>query len=147
VSSNGNASKQHHVKGRRLGLPPAGQGSLAPTSRRAGAFAIDIVLSGLVATLFVRRPDLPGFASHLPGQWSLAPLFINYVLGLSLLGRSFGMALLGLRVVRVDAQVAIGPARAVARTILLMLLAPAVIVDADSRGLHDRLTSTAVVCS
>jgi hypothetical protein len=35
--------------------------------------------------------------------------------------------------------------RAVVRTGLLVLLVPALIVDADGRGLHDRLTGTAVV--
>ena len=35
--------------------------------------------------------------------------------------------------------------RAVVRTALLILLVPALLVDADGRGLHDRLTGTAVV--
>ena len=34
---------------------------------------------------------------------------------------------------------------AVVRTVLLCLLVPALLVDADGRGLHDRLTQTAVV--
>ena len=37
------------------------------------------------------------------------------------------------------------PGRAVARTVLLVMLLPAVIWDRDGRGLHDRLTDTAVV--
>jgi uncharacterized RDD family membrane protein YckC len=35
--------------------------------------------------------------------------------------------------------------RAVVRTALLLLLVPALLVDADGRGLHDRFTDTAVV--
>jgi hypothetical protein len=35
--------------------------------------------------------------------------------------------------------------RAVVRTALLILLIPALLVDADGRGLHDRATQTAVV--
>ncbi|MCW2751582.1 MAG: putative rane protein, partial [Aeromicrobium sp.] len=41
--------------------------------------------------------------------------------------------------------VAIDPLRAVVRTAMLCLLVPAVIFDRDGRGLHDRLTDTAVV--
>jgi uncharacterized RDD family membrane protein YckC len=33
----------------------------------------------------------------------------------------------------------------VVRTVLLFLLIPAVVVDKDGRGLHDRFTGTAVV--
>jgi hypothetical protein len=47
--------------------------------------------------------------------------------------------------VRVDRVEAIGPVRVVIRTVLLLLLVPAVIWDRDGRGLHDRLTETAVV--
>ena len=35
--------------------------------------------------------------------------------------------------------------RGVVRTALLVLLVPALVVDANGRGLHDRLTDTAVV--
>ena len=35
--------------------------------------------------------------------------------------------------------------RALVRTALLCLLVPAVVFDRDGRGLHDRLTDTAVV--
>jgi hypothetical protein len=55
------------------------------------------------------------------------------------------MYLTGLRVVRVDAWVAIGPIRALVRTALLMALVPALVADQDFRGLHDRLTATAVI--
>jgi uncharacterized RDD family membrane protein YckC len=136
---------RQRFRGERIGRPEAGPGSLAPFGRRVGAFAIDVITSGLVAGLFVRRADLPGAAGHLPGQWSLLPLAVDYVLGLVLLGRTFGMYLTGLRVVRVDRPVAVGPVRAAARTVLLMLLIPALVLDTDLRGLHDRLTSTAVI--
>jgi uncharacterized RDD family membrane protein YckC len=47
--------------------------------------------------------------------------------------------------VRVSRSVAVDPLRAIGRTALLCLLVPAVIFDRDGRGLHDRLTDTAVV--
>lgn len=139
------APTRQRYRGERIGLPSSGPGSLAPFGRRALAFVIDVVLSGAVASLFVRRDDLPGLAAHLPGQWSMIPLFFEYVLGLLLLGRSAGMWLTGLRVVRIDAHEAVGPLRAAARTALLLLLLPALVADADLRGLHDRLTDTAVI--
>jgi uncharacterized RDD family membrane protein YckC len=55
------------------------------------------------------------------------------------------MYLFGLRLVRVDRVAAVDPGRAVVRTALLFMLLPAVIWDRDGRGLHDRLTDTAVV--
>jgi uncharacterized RDD family membrane protein YckC len=132
-------------RGQRLGLPATGPGSLAPTGRRALAFLIDLVAAALIASLFVRHPGQSGVAAHLPGQWSVLPWALDYLIGLLLLGRSFGMYLTGLRVIRVDAPVAIGPGRALARTALLALLIPALVGDADLRGLHDRLTATAVI--
>jgi hypothetical protein len=132
-------------RGAALGLAERGPGSLAPLDRRILAFAIDSVGSGLVAALFVRRRDLPGLASHLPGQWSLLALFVEYVIGLVLLGRSAGMLLTGLRVIRLRRNVAVGPLRAALRTALLMLVVPALLLDRDLRGMHDRLTDTAVI--
>jgi uncharacterized RDD family membrane protein YckC len=137
--------RAQRFRGERLGLPEHGPGSIAPFGRRVLAFVVDLLASALVAGLFVRRKDLPGVAGHLPGQWSLLPLALDYVVGLVLLGRTAGMYVTGLRVVRVDARVPVGPLRAAARTVLLVLLIPAVVVDADFRGLHDRLTSTAVI--
>jgi RDD family protein len=136
---------KQHFRGERLGLPASGHGSLAPTGRRALAFVIDAIASGLVSALFVRQPDLSGPAAHLPGSWSLLALFVDYFVGIVLVGRTLGMYVTGLRVIRVDRQVAVGPLRAAGRTVLLILLAPALVVDTDFRGLHDRLTSTAVI--
>lgn len=125
-------------RGERLGLPEAGPGSIAPTGARLGAFAVDAVASGLVAALFV---------GGLPGSWSLVPFFVDYVVGMLVAGRTLGMYLFGLRVIRVDRAVAVDPARALLRTALLALLVPAVIWDRDTRGLHDRVSDTAVVRS
>jgi RDD family len=132
-------------RGQLLGLPPAGPGSLAPTGRRTGAFLLDVLAAAIVASPFVHRRDLPGLAAHLPGQWSLIPLALDYLIGLLLYGRTLGMYLTGLRVIRVDARLAVGPVRALVRTALLLTLVPALVADQDFRGLHDRLTATAVI--
>ncbi len=123
-------------RGERLGLPEAGTGSIAPTGPRLLAFAVDAIASGLVGALFV---------GGVPGSWSLVPFFVDYVAGIPLAGRTLGMYLCGLRLVRVDRTAAVDPVRALLRTALLALLIPAVIWDRDTRGLHDRVTDTAVV--
>lgn len=134
-----------YYRGQQIGLPPSGPGSLAPTGRRIAAFVLDLLAAGLVASPFVERRDLPGLAAHLPGQWSLIPLALDYLVGLLLFGRTFGMYLTGLRVIRVDATLPVGPMRALVRTVLLVALVPALVADQDFRGLHDRLTATAVI--
>lgn len=130
-------------RGEAIGRPQSGTGSLATTGPRLLAFLVDAIASGLVAALFV--PHTGDVSSSLPGSWSLIPLAIDYVLGVLLTGRTLGMYLFGLRLIRVDRFAAVGPGRILLRTFLLFLLVPAVVFDRDGRGMHDRLTDTAVV--
>lgn len=130
-------------RGQRLGLPQDGPGSLASTGVRAAAFALDAVASGLVAALFIRGTGHS--TGGWPGSWSLIPFFVDYVLGILVAGRTLGMYPFGLRLIRTDRPEPVGPFRAVARTVLLALLLPAVVWDRDGRGMHDRFTDTAVV--
>lgn len=139
------ASAPQSYRGEVLGLPEQGAGSLATTGQRLGAFAVDAIASGLVAALFVQAAQPRGAADQLPGSWSLIPFVIDYVVGVLVAGRTLGMYLFGLRVIRVEQHTAVDPVRAAARTALLLLLLPAVIWDRDGRGMHDRLTDTAVV--
>lgn len=139
----GNAPQSY--RGERLGLPQSGSGSLATFGVRLGAFLVDCIASALVASLIVahRRGDV---ADRLPGSWSLLPLAVDYVAGLVLGGQTLGMHLFGLRVVRVDGSGRRIPLPSIVlRTALLFLLVPAVVLDRDGRGLHDRFTGTAVV--
>ena len=128
---------QQRWRGERLGLPERGQASIAPAGRRFGALVLDIVLSYLVASALVGKA--------IPGAWSSAVFFVEYVVLTVLSGQSVGMRLTGLRVVRVGAAAPVDPLRAVVRTLLLLLLVPALIWDADGRGLHDKASGTAVV--
>lgn len=137
------ANLPQSYRGQRLGLPESGTGSLATTGPRLLAFLVDAIASGLVAALFV--PHSGGLAHSLPGSWSLIPLAVDYVLGTLLTGRTVGMYLFGLRLIRVDRRAAVDPGRILLRTFLLFLLIPAVVFDRDGRGLHDRLSETAVV--
>jgi uncharacterized RDD family membrane protein YckC len=137
------ADLPQRYRGQRLGLPEAGSGSLAPTGTRLLAFVVDAVASALVAALFV--PHHGGFTNSLPGSWSLIPLALDYIVGTLVAGRTIGMYLFGLRLIRVDRRAAIDPGRILIRTLLLFLLVPAIVYDRDGRGLHDRLSDTAVV--
>lgn len=133
-------------RGEKIGLPRTGPGSLAPTGPRLAAFLVDALASALVAALFVpHKAGSDGWADTLPGSWSLIPLAVDYVVGSLVAGRTLGMYLLKLRLVRVDRQAAVDPGRIVIRTLLLFLFVPALVFDRDSRGLHDRLSDTAVV--
>jgi uncharacterized RDD family membrane protein YckC len=128
---------QHRVRGAALGLPREGPGSLATFGQRIGAFLVDAFASALVAGL-VTAPDLPG-------NWSLLTFGVMTVVFLVATGQTPGMRLLGLRLAHPQQGGRLAVWRAVVRTGLLVLLVPALVVDGDGRGLHDRLTDTAVI--
>lgn len=132
-------------RGERLGLPADGPGSIAAFGARIVAFIVDCVAAGVVAGLFIAAFGHRGGTSALPQNWSLIPFAVDYLAGMLIFGRTLGMYLTGIRVIRVDRDVAVDPSRAVIRTLLLMLIVPAVISDRDRRGLHDRVAATAVV--
>ena len=133
-------------RGARLGLAESGPGSLGTTGVRLAAFLVDAIASALIAALFVQATGSgDNVEDHLPGSWSLLPLAIDYIVGMLVAGRTVGMYLFGLRIVRVDRPAAVNPGQAIARTVLLFLLVPAVIWDRDGRGLHDRASGTAVI--
>jgi uncharacterized RDD family membrane protein YckC len=120
-----------------LGLPETGPNSVASMGSRAGAFLIDAVLAALVAGLFT--------APELPKNWSVLSWFLITVVAVSFFGFTPGMGMLGIRVARMDGTTMVGPIRAIPRTILTGLIIPAVLVNADGRGLHDRAVGTIVL--
>ena len=130
-------ASQPRVRGASLVLPADGPGALASFGTRIGAFLVDAVGSALIAGLFT--------APALPGNWALAAFAAVTVVSLMAFGQTPGMRLLGLRLAHPRAGERLAPWRAVVRTALLCLLVPALVVDSDGRGLHDRLTDTAVV--
>ena len=127
--------------GERLGLPPAGPGSVAPFALRLLAVGLD-----WGACLLVVRLLLPGvtYGSAPYGAATLlvfaAEVFVLTWLG----GASFGHRLARLAVVRVDRR-PVGLQRALLRTALLSLAVPPLVWDRDGRGLHDKAAGTVVV--
>lgn len=61
-----------------------------------------------------------------------------------LIGCSFGQRLVGIRVLRLDGG-RLDLWRVVVRTLLICLVVPAVVYDADGRGLHDRAVGSIAV--
>jgi RDD family len=127
--------------GERLGLPQAGPRSVGGFGRRVGAIFVDWFAALLIVGLFTgRRPLTPGHSSTL----TLLVFGLEYLILVTLLGRTIGMRLFGIGVMRLDGRRV--PFRwIVVRTLLLVLVVPAVIYDRDQRGLHDRAAGCVVV--
>lgn len=122
--------------GARLGRPAEGPGAVASFLRRAVALLVDwvgcvAIAQGLLSD--VARPDL----------MALVVLLVVNVLVVGTLGTTVGHRLLGLRVETLDGRPP-GPVKALVRSVLLVLLIPPLVTDADHRGMHDRLAGTLV---
>ncbi len=128
--------------GQALGLPASGSRSLARTGRRLAALCVDWLISYGIAALLMSLGWVP------LAMLSTAVLAVWFVVGavsVRLYGFSPGQLALGLQVVPVDGRLHVGFGRAVVRGVLLALVIPALFMDADGRGLQDKLTFTAVV--
>jgi uncharacterized RDD family membrane protein YckC len=110
--------------------------------RRVLALLIDWLLSyGLALLAMV-------FGVITKEMLSTAILVIWLLLGLvfvRLFGFTPGQLALGLGVVSVGGRAPVGVGRLAVRGLLLALVVPALFSDWDGRGLHDRLSNTAVV--
>lgn len=127
--------------GARLGLPAAGRGSVASQGRKLGAYVLDLVLSALVSFLIV-RPHTIG-SEQVYNYVGIGVFVVMSSVALTLSGRTPGMAVMGLQVVRLDGRTM--GLRSWPRQVLCALLIPALIVDRDRRGLHDKPVGTVVV--
>jgi uncharacterized RDD family membrane protein YckC len=128
--------------GQRLGLPQSGPKSLARMGRRFAALFVDWLIAYGLAALAM------SFGLVSMATLSTAVLLIWFVLGavsVRLFGFTPGQFALGLMVVPVDGRQHVGFGRAVVRGILIAVVIPALITDADMRGLQDKVTNTAVV--
>jgi uncharacterized RDD family membrane protein YckC len=122
------------------GTPPAFDLSVAEPAnfgRRFGALVIDWALC-LVIGSFVADPRAVAWPPV------LVLVLVNTV-GIGLFGQTPGMALAGVRCVSIRDGGAIGLGRALVRAVLLALLIPAVFLDGDRRGLHDRAAGSVVI--
>jgi uncharacterized RDD family membrane protein YckC len=131
--------------GERLGLPKTGSGSVGRLGRRVAALAIDYAAATLIASAFFgfRQFDLPKEA----GLTQFAPMIVFAVLQIVFIptiGGSPGHRIVGMRLVTMNGGW-VGLWRPIVRTVLLILVIPAVIFDADQRGLHDKAVGTVLI--
>ena len=110
-----------------FGLP------IASTWRRAQAITIDWIGSLFVATLL------------LESSFTLLFFFAQVAILTALTGSSAGQRLRGIRIIDVNTLQNIAPLGALIRTILIMLVIPAVVQNKEGRGLHDLATKSAAV--
>jgi uncharacterized RDD family membrane protein YckC len=123
--------------GQRFGLPEEGPGSVAGVGRRLGALIIDWLACDVISLLL--------FRSHTASQIGTLAIFSAEVwLLTATTGFTLGKRLLGIRVARVDGR-PVGLVFAALRTLLLLLVVPALVLDKDLRGLHDKASRTIVL--
>jgi uncharacterized RDD family membrane protein YckC len=117
--------------GQRLGRPESGPGSIARFVPRTGALLIDWAFCSLVSAAFF---GYDGFAT-------LAIFLAEQVLLVGFFGYSIGHRVLRMQVQTLDGRPA-GYLTALIRSVLVCLVVPPLVVDADQRGLHDRARNT-----
>jgi uncharacterized RDD family membrane protein YckC len=109
----------------------------ADFGRRFAALLIDWALCLVIAS-FYADPRVVAWPPVLV-------LILFNALFIGVFGRTLGMTLARLRAVSAVDGGAIGIPRGLLRGLLLALLVPAVIMDGDRRGLHDRAAGSIVV--
>jgi uncharacterized RDD family membrane protein YckC len=112
------------------GLEPAGLGP------RLGALVIDWVLCLLIASLY---------ASPFEKSWpAVLVLIVANTFFLGLFGQTPGMRLSRIRCASYPDGGVLGLGRALIRALLLGLFIPAIILNGQGRGLHDRAAGSIV---
>ncbi len=128
------ASRVSTWPGQRLGLPERGPGSVSSFGPRILAIVIDWLPCSVAAQLLTANPAFS----------ALALFAAITALSIGVAGRTTGHAVAGCRVALLDGRRA-GVGAAVIRTVLVCLLIPPVVYNADGRGLHDRAAGTVVL--
>ncbi|BBX45220.1 RDD family protein [Mycobacterium cookii] len=128
--------------GQAYGLPEDGPGSLVGMGRRLAALVVDWLLAYGLAALAM---TLGLISQQVLSTAILVIWLVLGVLAVRLFSFTPGQYVLGLRVASIDQRLHVGIGRAAARGVLIALVIPALFVDADGRGIQDRVTATAVV--
>ncbi|AMB58562.1 RDD family protein [Microterricola viridarii] len=124
--------------GERLGLPNEGQNSVARAGRRIGGIAVDWAIA-MGISLFLAPYESLAYSFYTIGLFALLQL-----LAIPTLGGSIGHRLFGMRLIGLDGQ---KPAlwRVLVRTVLLVIVIPALVWDSDQRGFHDKVAGTVLI--
>jgi uncharacterized RDD family membrane protein YckC len=110
---------------------------VADLRRRFGALMIDWLLCLLVARLL----------GPFPNNWAPFVLIVEYAFFIGLFGQTPGMRLMRVAAVSIADGRPIGIPRAFVRGVLLALLVPALIMDRQRRGWHDRAAGSIVIAT
>ena len=113
----------------------------ASLGRRVLGIAIDWVASSAIALLWLGGPS--AYLTDEFGFTALAIFFAEITLLTWLTGSSFGQRIAGIAVAGVAGRPSLP--RIALRTALICLVVPAVVIDDEGRGLHDRAAGTIVV--
>ena len=128
-------SDSQSYPGERLGVPESGPGSIGRLGRRVGALLVDYGAAYLISGFFAWDPLA-----------ILAIFALIQIAFLPTLQGSPGHRIFGLTLQRVGGGW-VGVWRPIIRTLLLIIVIPAVIWDADQRGLHDKAAGTVLLRS
>lgn len=102
--------------------------------RRVGGLFVDWLIASAI-----------GYSLLGGGSWTILGVFaLEHILLVGTLGFTIGHRAAGIRVTRLAGGPP-GPLRALIRTVLLCLFIPALLMDRDYRGLHDRASATVAV--
>ena len=130
-------------------LPADGPGAVGRLMPRCIALFIDWVLCSLIAIAFLDYRLTGGSGGE--GFRPMAIFAVENILLVSTLGTTIGHRMMGLVVTR-SARVAAGDLTpgagllgGVVRTVLLLLVVPALITDQYGRGLHDKIAGTIIL--
>ncbi|MDQ7994200.1 MAG: RDD family protein [Propionicimonas sp.] len=128
--------------GQSLGLPESGRGALASWRARIAALLLDWGASMVVAVFAF------GVGVLRESGWRawmiLAVFFVQKAVLTALAGGSFGQIIARVEVVRLEGG-GLGWWRSIARTAMVCVVLPAVVVGAERRGLDDLVLGTVVV--
>ena len=137
--------------GERLRLPRSGPGSIARPGRRIIALVVDWWLAILVVTLIRGSVDGSGLTdAQLVADMQLQSLIVLgvfaalQIVAIALMGGSVGHRLIGCYVAPLSGGW-VGLWRPVVRSILLILVIPAIVWDSDQRGFHDKIAGTVLL--
>lgn len=133
----GPAAGEQQWAGQRLGLPQSGPGAVAGWGRRLLAIFVDWIASSLAVSVFTGHSVLTPLEGW--GRWLPLTVFAMETIVLTAtLGGSAGQLVTRVQVRRLGSAAArLDPLRATARTLLVCLVIPPLIFNADQRGLHD----------
>jgi uncharacterized RDD family membrane protein YckC len=126
-------------------MPESGPGAAAGWGRRILALVIDWFMSLLVtAAITGHNPWAFTSTGQATERYAILVMTAEIVILTSLIQGSAGQVVVRIAVRRVGGG-SLDPIRALVRTVLILLVIPAVIYNRDQRGLHDLVVDSVVV--